>query len=68
MDIQHPSRPERIGAFMRRNRVLKFFLVPILIILGIVLSERADADFDNAVFPLLQGIEKMVSLDRKSVV
>ena len=45
---------------MCQNRVLKFFLVPILIILGSVLSERADADFDNAVFPLLQGIEKMV--------
>ena len=44
---------------MRRNRVLKFFLVPFLIILGSVLSERADADFNNALFPLLLGIEKM---------
>ena len=44
---------------MRRNHVLKFFLVPFLIILGGVLPGRADTDFDTTALSLLQGIEKM---------
>ena len=46
---------------MRRNRVLKFFLVPFLIILGSVLSERAGAGFDTTALPLLRGLEKMTT-------
>ncbi len=44
---------------MRRNHVLKFFLVPFLIILGGVLPGRADTDFDTTALSLLQGVEKM---------